>query len=260
MPLFSTDEGSFPKHSHCQLRGTQGTERASIRLSWQSFCYRTASGDSRTEDSDPRRGAASRGKKRRRAVGAAQRLLLPGGGGRTSFSGSAGCPAAEEEEGVSTSRRTSPPFRRRSRRQPPAPLLAHQARDDFAAGRIPRRRPADRRGRGDRRGGTDAQEVVDLGRRMGEFRRATWHMDFHHARRVSKARERRSSSNRRATSSGCWPCYTSTARSTWTTPSSARTSRVLNQVTTAVPKQTIPSPNMVHYARAPDAGGIRPST
>jgi 5-methyltetrahydropteroyltriglutamate--homocysteine methyltransferase len=81
----------------------------------------------------------------------------------------------------STSRRTSPPFRADHVGSLLRPPRLHQARDDFAAGRIA---AADLRA-------VEDEEIIKAVRMQeeaglqsatdGEFRRATWHMDFIYA-------------------------------------------------------------------------------
>ena len=80
-----------------------------------------------------------------------------------------------------TSRRTSPPFRADHVGSLLRPPRLHQARDDFAAGRIT---AADLRA-------VEDEEIIKVVRMQeevglqsatdGEFRRATWHMDFIYA-------------------------------------------------------------------------------
>ena len=76
------------------------------------------------------------------------------------------------------SRRTSPPFRADHVGSLLRPPRLHQAREDFAAGRIS---PADLRAVEDEEitRAVRMQEEVGLQSATdGEFRRATWHMDF----------------------------------------------------------------------------------
>ena len=153
------------------------------------------------------------------------------------------------------SRRTSPPFRADhvgSLLRPPRLL---QARDDFAAGRIT---AADLRAVEDEEiaGAITMQE--DLGLQSatdGEFRRASWHMDFIYALGgVSKAPGNMAVK------------FTNPSGTIEWTPAALHVGGrigldrtifgddftfVKDHVTTAVPKLTIPSPNMVHYRGGP---------
>jgi 5-methyltetrahydropteroyltriglutamate--homocysteine methyltransferase len=151
--------------------------------------------------------------------------------------------------------RTSPPFRADhvgSLLRPPR-LLA--AREDFAAGRIT---AGDLRAVEDEeiRGVIKMQEDVGLQSATdGEFRRASWHMDFIYALGgVSQAPGNMAVKFRNA------------AGEIEFTPASIRVDGkiriedtifgedfafVRDQVSTAVPKLTIPSPNMVHYRGGP---------
>jgi len=151
--------------------------------------------------------------------------------------------------------RTSPPFRADhvgSLLRPPR-LLA--ARDDFAAGRIT---AADLRAVEDEEipGAIKMQEDVGLQSATdGEFRRASWHMDFIYALGgVSKAPGNMAVK------------FQNAAGEIEFTPASIRIDGRIRiedtifadaftflkeHVTTAVPKLTIPSPNMVHYRGGP---------
>ena len=151
--------------------------------------------------------------------------------------------------------RTRPPFRADhvgSLLRPPR-LLA--ARDDFAAGRIT---AADLRAVEDEEiaGAIKMQEDAGLQSATdGEFRRASWHMDFIYALGgVSKAPGNMAVKFRNA------------AGEIEFTPASIRIDGKIriedtifadaftflkSHVTTAVPKLTIPSPNMVHYRGGP---------
>ena len=153
------------------------------------------------------------------------------------------------------SRRTSPPFRADhvgSLLRPPRLL---QARDDFAAGRIT---PDDLRAVEDEEipGAIRMQEEVGLQSATdGEFRRASWHMDFIYALGgVTKAPGHLAVKFRNA------------AGEIEFTPASIRVDGKIriedtifadaftflkSHVATAVPKLTIPSPNMVHYRGGP---------
>src|SRR5579862_2054920 len=151
--------------------------------------------------------------------------------------------------------RTSPPFRADhvgSLLRPPRLL---QARDDFAAGRIT---AADLRAVEDQEipGAIRMQEEVGLQSATdGEFRRASWHMDFIYALGgVSKAPGHLAVK------------FHNAAGDIEFTPASIVVDGKLgiedtifadaftflkSHVTTAVPKLTIPSPNMVHYRGGP---------
>jgi 5-methyltetrahydropteroyltriglutamate--homocysteine methyltransferase len=149
------------------------------------------------------------------------------------------------------SRRTSPPFRADHVGSLLRPPRLHQARDDFAAGRIT---AADLRTVEDEEitKAVRMQEEVGLQSATdGEFRRATWHMDFIYALGgVSKA-----PGNLKV------KFHNQAGDIEWT-PAALHVDGKIHldhtifgedftflksQVTTAVPKQTIPSPNMVHY-------------
>jgi 5-methyltetrahydropteroyltriglutamate--homocysteine methyltransferase len=151
--------------------------------------------------------------------------------------------------------RTTPPFRADhvgSLLRPPRLL---QARDDFAAGRIT---AADLRAVEDEEipGAIRMQEEVGLQSATdGEFRRASWHMDFIYALGgVSKA-----PGNLKVQ-------FHNAAGDIEFTPASIQVDGKVridetifgdaftflkSHVTTAVPKLTIPSPNMVHYRGGP---------
>jgi 5-methyltetrahydropteroyltriglutamate--homocysteine methyltransferase len=152
-------------------------------------------------------------------------------------------------------RRTSPPFRADhvgSLLRPPRLL---RARDDFAAGRIT---AADLRAAEDEEipGAIRMQEEAGLQSATdGEFRRASWHMDFIYALGgVSKAPGHMSVK------------FTNPSGTIEWTPASIRIDGKIRIVDTifadaftflkdhvrsAVPKLTIPSPNMVHYRGGP---------
>ena len=102
------------------------------------------------------------------------------------------------------------------------------------------------------RGAVRMQEEVGLKSATdGEFRRASWHMDFiYQLGGISKSRAtwRSSSTTPTATSSSRRPRCTSTARSRSRSRSSPPDFEFLQSVvTSATPKLTIPSPSMVHY-------------
>jgi methionine synthase II (cobalamin-independent) len=153
------------------------------------------------------------------------------------------------------SRRTSPPFRADhvgSLLRPPRLL---RAREDFAAGQIT---AAELRAVEDQEipGAIKMQEEAGLQSATdGEFRRASWHMDFIYALGgVSKAPGNMAVKFRNADGEIAF------------TPASIRIDGKIRvedtifadafmflkeHVTTAVPKLTIPSPNMVHYRGGP---------
>jgi 5-methyltetrahydropteroyltriglutamate--homocysteine methyltransferase len=152
-------------------------------------------------------------------------------------------------------RRTSPPFRADHVGSLLRPQRLLQARDDFAAGRIT---AADLTAVEDEEipGAIAMQEEVGLQSATdGEFRRASWHMDFIYALGgVSKAPGNMAVKFRNADGEIEF------------TPASIRIDGKIQvedtifakdftflqeHVTTAVPKLTIPSPNMVHYRGGP---------
>jgi methionine synthase II (cobalamin-independent) len=148
--------------------------------------------------------------------------------------------------------RTSPPFRADHVGSLLRPQSLHQARSDFAAGSAELRAAEDA-------AILDAirlQESVGLQSATdGEFRRATWHMDFIYALGgVSKAPGQLAVKFHNANGDIEW------------TPASIKVDGKIHidetifadaftflrdHVTTAVPKLTIPSPNMVHYRGGP---------
>jgi 5-methyltetrahydropteroyltriglutamate--homocysteine methyltransferase len=153
------------------------------------------------------------------------------------------------------SRRTSPPFRADHVGSLLRPRRLLQARDDFAAGRIP---VAELRSVEDQEipGAIRMQEEVGLQSATdGEFRRATWHMDFIYALGgISKA------------PGNMAVRFTNPSGTIEWTPAALHVGSKIrldhtifgedfaflrSQVTTAVPKLTIPSPNMVHYRGGP---------
>src|SRR5437667_370624 len=163
-------------------------------------------------------------------------------------------------------RRTSPPFRADHVGSLLRPQRLLQAREDFAAGRIS---AADLRSVEDQEipGAITMQEDVGLQSATdGEFRRASWHMDFIYALGgVSKA------------PGNLAVKFHNAAGDIEFTPASIRVDSKLkindtifadafsflkSHVTTAVPKLTIPSPNMVHYRGGPASversGGFEP--
>ena len=152
-------------------------------------------------------------------------------------------------------RRTTPPFRADHVGSLLRPPRLHRAREDFAAGRI---------GAADLRAVED-EEIVTVIRMQeevglqsatdGEFRRATWHMDFiYQLGGVSQA------------SGQLAVRFTNPSGTIEWTPAALHVGAkvrldhtifgedftfVRDHVTTAVSKQTIPSPNMVHYRGGP---------
>ncbi len=153
------------------------------------------------------------------------------------------------------SRRTSPPFRADHVGSLLRPGRLLDARDDFAAGRIS---AADLRSVEDQEipGAVRMQEEVGLQSATdGEFRRTTWHMDFiYQLGGISKA-----------PGNLAVKFVNPSGTIEWTPAALHVGSRVRldgtifgedfaflkSQVTTAVPKLTIPSPNMVHYRGGP---------
>jgi 5-methyltetrahydropteroyltriglutamate--homocysteine methyltransferase len=152
-------------------------------------------------------------------------------------------------------RRTSPPFRADHVGSLLRPRRLLQARDDFAAGRIT---AADLKAVEDEEipAAIRMQEEVGLQSATdGEFRRASWHMDFIYALGgVSKAPGHLAVKFRNA------------AGEIEFTPASIHVDGKIriedtifgddftflkSHVSTAVPKLTIPSPNMVHYRGGP---------
>ena len=153
------------------------------------------------------------------------------------------------------SRRTTPPFRADHVGSLLRPPRLHQAREDFAAGRIT---AADLRAVEDEEivKAIRMQEEVGLQSATdGEFRRATWHMDFiYQLGGISEAPGHLAVQ------------FTNPSGTIEWTPAALHVGSkvrldhtifgedftfVRDHVTTAVPKQTIPSPNMVHYRGGP---------
>ncbi len=153
------------------------------------------------------------------------------------------------------SRRTSPPFRADHVGSLLRPKRLHEAREDFAAGRTT---AGDLRAVEDEEIGRAVRMQEEAGLQSatdGEFRRATWHMDFIYALGgVSKAPGHLAVK------------FTNPSGTIEWTPaalhvgSKVRLDHTIfgedfaflrSQVTTAVPKLTIPSPNMVHYRGGP---------
>ena len=151
--------------------------------------------------------------------------------------------------------RTSPPFRADHVGSLLRPQRLLQARDDYAAGRIT---AADLRAVEDEEIPQAIQMQEEVGLQSatdGEFRRASWHMDFIYALGgVSKAPGHLAVK------------FHNAAGDIEFTPASIRIDGKLriedtifadaftflrDHVRTAVPKLTIPSPNMVHYRGGP---------
>ena len=153
------------------------------------------------------------------------------------------------------SRRTSPPFRADHVGSLLRPRRLLDARDDFAAGRIT---ATDLRAVEDQEipGAVRMQEEVGLQSATdGEFRRTTWHMDFiYQLGGISKA-----------PGNLAVKFVNPSGTIQWTPAALHVGSKVRldgtifgedftflkSHVTTAVPKLTIPSPNMVHYRGGP---------
>jgi 5-methyltetrahydropteroyltriglutamate--homocysteine methyltransferase len=159
------------------------------------------------------------------------------------------------EGGLTLTRRTSPPFRADHVGSLLRPQRLHQARDDFAQGRI---KAADLRAVEDEEITRAVRMQEDLGLQSatdGEFRRATWHMDFIYSLGgISKA-----------PGNLAVKFVNPSGTIEWTPAALHVGSKVRldhtifgddftflkSQVSTAVPKLTIPSPNMVHYRGGP---------
>ena len=153
------------------------------------------------------------------------------------------------------SRRTSPPFRADHVGSLLRPQRLLQARDDFAAGQIS---AAELRSVEDQEipGAVRMQEEIGLQSATdGEYRRTTWHMDFiYRLGGISKA-----------PGNLAVKFVNPSGTIEWTPAALHIGSKVgldgvifgedftflKSQVTTAVPKLTIPSPNMVHYRGGP---------
>src|SRR3984885_4639997 len=153
------------------------------------------------------------------------------------------------------SRRTSPPFRADHVGSLLRPPRLHQARDDIAAGRIT---AAELRAVEDEEVTRAVRMQEDVGLQSatdGEFRRATWHMDFiYQLGGISQAPGNLSVK------------FTNPSGTIEWTPAALRVGSKVHlahtifgedfaflreHVCKAVPKQTIPSPNMVHYRGGP---------
>jgi len=153
------------------------------------------------------------------------------------------------------SRRTTPPFRADHVGSLLRPRRLLETRDDFAAGQVT----------AEELRAVEDEEIIkairmqeDVGLQSatdGEFRRASWHMDFIYALGgVSKA------------PGNLAVKFTNSSGDIEFTPAALRVdgkvelddtifgedfSFLKSHVTTAVPKQTVPSPNMVHYRGGP---------
>jgi 5-methyltetrahydropteroyltriglutamate--homocysteine methyltransferase len=153
------------------------------------------------------------------------------------------------------SRRTTPPFRADHVGSLLRPARLHQARADFAAGRIT---AADLRAVEDEEIAKAIRMQEEVGLQSatdGEFRRATWHMDFiYQLGGISQAPGHLAVQ------------FTNPSGTVEWTPAALHVGSMVrldhtifgedftfvrDHVTTAVPKQTIPSPNMVHYRGGP---------
>src|SRR6266566_7676224 len=155
-------------------------------------------------------------------------------------------------------RRTSPPFRADHVGSLLRPARLHQAREDFAAGRIA---AADLRAVEDEEITRAVRMQEDVGLRSvtdGEFRRATWHMDFiYQIGGISKAPGHLAVKFHNSAGDIEW------------TPAALHVGSKLRMDKTIfgedfgylqsvappgmTPKLTIPSPNMVHYRGGPAA-------
>jgi 5-methyltetrahydropteroyltriglutamate--homocysteine methyltransferase len=152
-------------------------------------------------------------------------------------------------------RRTSPPFRADHVGSLLRPRRLLQAREDFAAGTIT---AADLRAAEDQEitGAVRMQEQAGLQSATdGEFRRASWHMDFIYSLGgISKAPGNLSVKFTNPSGTIEWTPAAlhvgSKVRLTDTIFGDDFT-YLKSQVSTAVPKLTIPSPNMVHYRGGP---------
>ena len=153
------------------------------------------------------------------------------------------------------SRRTSPPFRADHVGSLLRPQRLLDARDDFAAGRIT---AAELRSVEDQEipGAVLMQEEVGLQSATdGEFRRTTWHMDFIYALGgISKAPGNLAVKFVNPSGTIEWTpaaLHVGTKVRLDSTIFGEDFTFLKSHVTTAVPKLTIPSPNMVHYRGGP---------
>ena len=153
------------------------------------------------------------------------------------------------------SRRTSPPFRADHVGSLLRPPRLHAARDDLAAGRIT---PDDLRAVEDEEITRAVRMQEEAGLQSatdGEFRRATWHMDFiYQIGGISKAPGHLAVKFVNPSGTIEWTPAAlhvgSKVRMDQTIFGDAFT-YLQSRVSTAVPKLTIPSPNMVHYRGGP---------
>jgi 5-methyltetrahydropteroyltriglutamate--homocysteine methyltransferase len=151
--------------------------------------------------------------------------------------------------------RTSPPFRADHVGSILRPAALHQAREEYAAGVITASGLRDAEDAAIRDAVRMQEEVGLQSATDGEFRRATWHMDFIYALGgISKAPGNLAVRFHNPGGDIQW------------TPASIKVDGKIHidetifgdaftflreTVTTAVPKLTIPSPNMVHYRGGP---------
>jgi 5-methyltetrahydropteroyltriglutamate--homocysteine methyltransferase len=155
------------------------------------------------------------------------------------------------------SRRTSPPFRADHVGSLLRPPRLHRARDDVAAGRITAAQLREIEDEEIIRAVRMQEEVGLQSATDGEFRRATWHMDFiYQLGGISAAPGQLRV--RFANPSGTieWtPAALHVGGKVHLehTIFGADFAFLRDHVSTAVPKQTIPSPNMVHYRGGPAA-------
>jgi methionine synthase II (cobalamin-independent) len=153
------------------------------------------------------------------------------------------------------SRRTSPPFRADHVGSLLRPPRLHAAREDFAAGRIT---ADDLRVIEDEEISRAVRMQEEVGLQSatdGEFRRASWHMDFiYQIGGISKAPGHLAVKFVNPSGTIEWTPAAlhvgSKVRMDQTIFGDAFTF-LRSHVTTAVPKLTIPSPNMVHYRGGP---------
>ena len=153
------------------------------------------------------------------------------------------------------SRRTSPPFRADHVGSLLRPQRLLDARDDFAAGRIT---AAELRSVEDQEipGAVRMQEEVGLQSATdGEFRRTTWHMDFIYALGgISNAPGNLAVKFVNPSGTIEWTpaaLHVGSKVRLDSTIFGEDFTFLKSHVTTAVPKLTIPSPNMVHYRGGP---------
>ena len=152
-------------------------------------------------------------------------------------------------------RRTSPPFRADHVGSLLRPQRLLAARDDFAGGRMT----------ADELRAVEDEEIIAAVRMQeevglqsatdGEFRRASWHMDFIYSLGgISKAPGNLSVKFMNPSGTIEWTpaaLHVGGKVALEQTIFGADFAFLKSHVTTAVPKQTIPSPNMVHYRGGP---------